>query len=94
MGLSIHEHHQNAADRGPLNGLPDESTLADAGFANQRQQPAGTCGHCIQELLDTGELMLTADERRVRRTRRAPGPASPSCYGPCLDWLVAALDRS
>ena len=67
-----HEDAASALD-GVLRQLPDESTLADSGFAQERHDPAAPSPGLLERAAEPGHLPLAADERRVGGGSREAG---------------------
>src|SRR5262249_54255635 len=87
--------HAAVLDR--LEELAEESALADAGNADDRQQlRRALLAHASQSIDDLGDLALAADERRALLRREADAEAS-SCRDDLPHWnrrlLALRLDR-
>ena len=88
------EHLHETVD--PLEQLPGETRLADAGDPGDREEPRLPFGAGrADELLDRAELLLATDERRLDRLAAAGAAAltEDAERAPRLDRLVLALQR-
>ena len=77
-----------------LEEVGDEPRLADAGRAEQREQPARAVGDGVLVVApEPLALALAADERRLRVARERRGVAEHLEKPECLDRLRLALQR-